>query len=650
VNKLRANRAQLDGVQLAVITNRLEGIARNMMNTIFRTGRSGVINTGRDCSCCILTADGELVAMSESIPVHVMGGADLVAKAMKKLHPVLRRGDAFLHNSPYDGGSHAADHSILIPVIDDDGVHHFTLFTKAHQVDCGNATPTSYAAAARDVYEEGALIFPCVKVQEDYHGFGDVERMCWLRIRVPEQWWGDHLALLGGARIGERQLLELAVELGWDTLHAHAEQWFDYSEQRMIAVIQKLPSGHVTTSSSHDPFPGIPEGIPLAVDVAIDSDEALIDVDLRKNPDCQPCGLNLTEATARSAALIGIFNSIDHTVPPNAGSFRRLRIHLRENCCAGIPRHPASCSAGTTGIMDRVANCVQRAMAELGEGMGMAEAGLVQPPSAAVLSGRNPRLGGASFVNQIVLALGGGGGSPWTDGWLTQINCASGGVPYHDSVELDELRFPIEIHEQRIIPDSEGAGTYRGAPGAYLEYGPVNCTIEAMWLSDGTVSPALGARGGSAGALASQHKREVSGDLSPLDPCARVVVDAGERIISISTGGGGYGPPSERDPERVRHDVVEGWISRERAEQVYGVVFTDATDVDSQATVARRRRMNEDARSPRSSHWMALKRSVATGVETQSSSRASPLARSAQAGLRRRVAAAHGHSPAPASR
>ena len=111
--------ATLDGVQLAVLTSRLESIARSMMNTVIRTGRSRILNTSRDCSCCILTAQNELLVTAESIPIHVMGGPDLMARSMTELHPELKRGDAYLHNSPYHGNSHPADHSILVPVVDD---------------------------------------------------------------------------------------------------------------------------------------------------------------------------------------------------------------------------------------------------------------------------------------------------------------------------------------------------------------------------------------------------------------------------------------------------------------------------------------------------------------------------------------------------
>src|SRR5262249_61360861 len=125
--------------------------------------------------------------------------------------------------------------------------------------------------------------------------------------------------------------------------------------------------------------------------VEVRADDGIVEIDLRANPDCQPCGLNLTEATARTGAMIGVFNSIDHTVPSNAGSARRVRVLLRENCVVGIPRHPTSCSLATTNVMDRVVNLVQRGMAEIGEGYGMAGIGLRHPASTAELSGHNPR-------------------------------------------------------------------------------------------------------------------------------------------------------------------------------------------------------------------------------------------------------------------
>jgi N-methylhydantoinase B len=578
---------------MALLTNRLQSIVRKMQNTLFRTGRSGILNTAHDFSCVVLTRDCRLLAAAESLPIHVMIGPDIIARTVQELHPRLARGDAYLHNSPYHGNSHAADHCIVVPVIDEGGVHRMTVLVKAHQADCGNAAPTTYMGHARDVYQEGALIFPAVKVQSDYRDIDDIIRMCRMRIRVPDQWWGDYLAALGSARIGEREIVRLGQDVGWETLEAYAEDWFDYSEQAMVAAIRRMPSGRITVRARHDPFPGVPDGIPVTVTVAVDAEAASIDVDLRDNPDCQPCGLNLTEACAKGAAMVAVYNSlIDHGVPPNAGSFRRVRVHLRENCCVGIPRHPFSCSVATTNLADRVSNCTQRAIAEIAEGFGMAETGPIIPPGGGVISGRDPRIGGAAFVNQVHLGITGGAGTPVTDGWLSIIHVGNAGMCLLDSIEIDELHHPILVHTRELVADSEGAGRWRGAPGIEVEFGPAGeAPIDVHFTADGTISPALGARGGGAGGLVQALKRMTSGERFSLPACGGVRLEPGETIVSIASGGGGYGPAREREPERVRHDVEEGWISEARAREVYGVVLGPDGEVDGPATTARRQAM-----------------------------------------------------------
>jgi N-methylhydantoinase B len=557
--------------RMSILSSRLETIARKMAHTLHRTGRSGLINTARDLSCCIVTAHHELLTEAESLPSHVLVGPNLMSEWMVKCHPRLKRGDAFLHNSPYHGNSHAADHTILVPVVDDGGTHRFTVFAKAHQADIGNSHPTSYTGAARDVYEEGALIFPAVQVQRDYADVEDIIRMCQLRIRVPDQWWGDYQALIGAARIGERELLGLGTEVGWDALEGHAREWFDYSERRMKAAIGRLPSGTVTRVSVHDPFPGTPaEGVPIKVTLTVDAEDGRIEVDLRDNPDCLPNGMNVTQANASSAVMIGIFSSLDQVVPRNAGSYRRITIHLRENCCVGIPRHPASCSLSTTNLASRVGNATQSAMAELRDGFGLAESGTIVPASMAVISGTDPRYGGQPFINSLFLMHTGGAGAPAADGWLTTVHIGDLGLCYLDSVELDELRYPIRVMGRGILPDTEGAGRTCGAPAGFCEYGPVATRLEAWFASDGTLNAPQGVRGGHPGGGSGQFKRTAAGNLLPVPPCGGVVLEPGETIYAVCCGGGGYGDPRERDRGRVAEDVDEGRITHERAGTVYG--------------------------------------------------------------------------------
>jgi N-methylhydantoinase B len=386
-------------------------------------------------------------------------------------------------------------------------------------------------------------------------------------------------------------LQELGEEVGWETLRAYSDGWLAYSEKLMREQIRLFDHGSITVETRHDPIPELPDGVPVRTGITIRPAEGMIDVDLTDNIDCQPCGLNLSESTARSAVLVGVFNSVDHRVPQNGGSARCVDIRLRENCVVGIPRHPASCSVATTNVFDRTANAVQRGIAELAAGRGLAENGLSLPASVAVISGADPRNGGAPFINQLILAWTGGPGGPEEDGWLTMGGPGDGGALLRDSVEIDELKHPMVVWEQRLLPDTEGAGWRRGAPGAYCEFGPWKCSFEALYLSDGTVNPPRGARGGLAGGRAQQFLRTEDGDLQELDLCGHVVVEAGQRIVSVSTGGGGYGSPHEREAERVLADVREGWVSQARAREVYGVMMDDDGLIDENGTTQLRQKI-----------------------------------------------------------
>ncbi len=579
---------KLDGAKLAILANRFGGACRRMGNTLLRTGRSGVLNRAKDFSCCIVTADCELLHSEESLPIHVLSGPDLMAGWMKKFHPDLKRGDVFLHNSPYHGNSHPADHTLLMPVIGDDGKHYFTVVAKAHQADIGNSIPTTYHGTARDVYEEGALIFPAVRVATDYKVNDDIVRMCRMRIRVPDQWYGDFLAMLGAAFIGEREIRTLGAEIGWETMAAFARQWLDYSESRMIEAVRSMQGGTATAQSAHDAIPGTPpDGIKITSKVTIDPKAATIEVNLMDNPGQMACGLNVSEACTRTSAMIAVFNSIEPSVPKNAGAFRRVRVLLKERGVVGIPQHPTSCSAATTNLADRVQNSTQLALAAISDQLGMGEIGGVCAPSTAVVSGVDPR-NGKPYVNQLFLGHTAGAATPWQDAWLTMLHAGNGGMCYIDSVELDEAYTPILVKTRRLIPDSEGAGRNRGAPGILVEYGPIGGRMQAVFVHDGNNNNPKGARGGGPASPSGQAAARLSGKREALPRFTDTWLDDGEYLVSIAAGGGGYGDPKRREPERVLHDVSEAIISRERAERVYGVAITADNRLDEKRTATLR--------------------------------------------------------------
>ncbi len=589
------SKSSFDPVLLAVLSNRLESIVREMTNTLLRAGRSAVLNTARDFSCSLITSENELLASAEGLPVHVIG-TEFLAQAMTEVHPDYAEGDAFLHNDPYLGNTHPADHAILVPVFFE-GQHMFTACAKAHQADCGNALPTTYMPGARDIYEEGALIFPCVRVQRDRRDVEDIIRMCRRRIRVPDQWYGDYLATLGAARIAERRLKELCEQYGSDTLRAFIREWFDYSERRMIDAIKQLPSGALVGSATHDPYPGVPSGVDLTVKVAIDAEQGTIELDLRENPDNYPGGLNESRACATNNVITGVFNSIDPDVPHNSGSFRRINVLLREGCIAGIPEFPHSCSMATTNIADRLVCLTQAAFAELGEGFGLAEGGLGMGISYAVISGHDARFDGAPYVNQIFLGSTGGPGGPVADGWPTYYLPVAASLMYHDSTEVDEQKYPIHVYEKRLIPDSEGAGRHRGALGSEVLYGPTDLPMTIAYTFEGHENPARGVRGGGVASPSDGWKIDVEGNVVPVPMAAAIEIQPGERVLSRTGGGGGYGPALTRDTAAVLDDVREGWVSRERARTVYGVVLEghlDDLQIDHVATAAARQSAGEE--------------------------------------------------------
>lgn len=579
--------SELDPMLLAVISNRLDGIVRQMTTTLLRAGRSALLNTARDFSCAIVTERCELLTAAQGLPIHC-AGSDLLAGAMHRFHgDEIREGDAFLHNDPYNGNTHHADYSVLVPVFFA-GEHVFTAIAKAHMADCGNGQPTTYASYARDVYEEGALNFPCVRIQRDGRDDEDLIRMCRARIRVPDQWYGDYQATLGAARVGERRLVELLDKYGVELVRRFVAEWFDYSERRVAAALAGMPAGTVTASGAHDPVDGMPEGMPVNVTVTMRPDEGRAEVDLTDNIDCTPTGFNLSEACSRSAALAGVLNVLPETVPLNAGTFRRIDVKLRENCHVGIPPATVSCSVATTNVAERVVSVTQVALAQLGPAAGLAEGGMGMGPGMGVISGRDERRDGEPYINQLFLSAYGGPASDRQDGWIAFGVPVDGGLMYRDSVEIVEQKYPVTIDELRLLPDSEGAGRFRGAPGSRVTLSSCGGPMTIAYLTDGYHNPSRGVQGGEGPARHSTHLLRADGTQAEIPLVGQIELQPGERIVEVGGGGGGYGAPYDRDPQRVLADVAAGLVTRERAERVYRVVLVPGAQgellVDEDAT------------------------------------------------------------------
>lgn len=592
----------IDAVTMGIMANRLDSITREMTNSMIRTARSTTM-AARDFSCSITSADHDLLSAPGGFPVHVYGSS-LVSKVMEEAHPDFREGDAFLHNDPYNGNTHAADHTLMVPVFVG-GEHMFTAIAKAHQVDIGNSQPTTYMPNARDVYEEGALIFPCVRVQQDYTDVQDIIGMARLRIRAFDTWYGDYLASLGALRLAEKRLQEFCAGFAsLDDVRSFIKEWLDYGERMAAAAIGTLPAGRATFHTTMDAFPGLPDGLDLTATVDLHPEEGRVVVDLRDNPDCTPTGLNLTEATARNnavTALLMIMNTQkDATgllVPNNSGSHRRIEVLVRENSVAGIPRHPASCSVATRTVTDRITGMLLAGITSMTEpGIGAAEPCLGSPPHEGVVSGTDPRREDEDYILQIFAGSSGGPATADGDGWLSFATIMGAGIPKLDSSEIVEQRYPLVMWQHATVrTDSEGAGFHRGAPGTSSAYGPRFTGAVSHYYMEGVHNRPKGVHGGGTASGPAVWRIGIDGSQSEItDTVAEVHLHPGEAIVSLGSGAGGYGNPLDRDPQRVLDDVRDDYITLDRARSAYGVVITGQPDrwetlhVDHDATRAER--------------------------------------------------------------
>lgn len=564
--------SNMDSMNLAILASRFDGIVREMTNTMLRSARSGVINSARDFSCAITTADGRLFACAEGLPIHIFG-SDIQASYMREMHPDIAEGDCYLHNDPYSGNTHPADHTVLIPIFWGEE-HVFTAVAKAHQADIGNSQPTTYMADASDVYEEGALIFPAVRIQRNYRMVDEIIRMGRSRIRSPNQWYGDLLAGIASARIAEKRITAIIERFGLPTMKGFIEEWLDYSERRIMNVVESMPSFQLKKESFHDPVKNIDlEGIPVRLSISVDNKKKNIIVDLRENIDNIPCGLNLSETTSISAVLAGIFNALPGDIPRNSGSFRRVQVLLRDGAVIGRPRFPHSCSVATTNIADRLVNLSGAAFGELGDGFGLAEGAVGLGIGMAVISGTDDQVPDSAYVNQVHLGTNGGPASAKADGWITYGIPVVSGLMYRDSIEVDELKYPMHIKSLKLTTGTGGAGQYRGAPGSIIEYGPTKAPMRVIYPGDGQTFPPAGVRGGGNGSRAERWLYPLAGQPRRLGNAESVVLQPGEFVRGIDCSGGGYGDPLKRDPARVVRDVYEKYETKKRAREVYGVVL-----------------------------------------------------------------------------
>lgn len=546
--------AGTDPVTLSVVENRLESIAIEMMDIMLRTAMSQILNSSRDFSTAILDSQGRLIAQGEGIPVHVSALPIAGEAVTRTFGDDIHAGDMFALNDPYNGGSHLPDITVIKPVFYNQKLLYMTV-NRAHHSDVGGASHGGYNPSASEIFHEGLRI-PPLRIHDKGHPREDLLGMLSANVRLPENFLGDLNAQIGSVSTAERRMLELLDAYGPETLQAVVDGILSATERQVRQFISDWPDGvyHGETHIDDDGFDA--KMIPIRAEVTVEGDTMKIDLS-ESSP--QVTGfINSAYANTRSIAHAAIMYLAPFDVAKNEGSMGPLSVIAPKGLIVNA-NPPAPVCLSTNHCAEEIVEAVFKALAKAVP--KAVNAGFSRRLRYAI-RGTDPRTG-KYFIWHFFMARGGGGASAGNDGWtgIGEIN-APGGLRA-PSVEVTEERFPLFVVNHELRPDSGGEGQWRGGLGAVCEIIYQGVGEAAMnTAGDGIIVPPFGLFGGSDG-IPHRYSLVSNGSERVLrSKETGIPVYPGDRIIALSSGGGGYGDPKLRDHGFSDWDEKNGYVSR----------------------------------------------------------------------------------------
>lgn len=576
----------IDPITLEVLTQALISTVREMRATVCRTASSVAIYDAKDFSCGLFAPDSQVVAQSEDIGSHVVPLPWSVRSAMAKLGSSLEPGDVLLMNDPYAGGTHLNDVTVIYPIFKDGRLIFFPA-VRAHWADVGGMVPGSMSGKATEIYQEGIRI-PPIKIIERGRTNEAALDLLMSNMRVPEERLGDLNASFASCRVAEKRILEICARYGIDQLLEAVRLDLDRAETRMRASIDGLPDGTFHYEDYLETFMGgVFEPLLLPLALTIRGDRMIADFTGASRQ--VPFPVNSTAAVSAASVFIAVKSIFDPAAPLNQGSFRPIEVIAPPGTIVNVQR-PAP--AGSHGeIRKRVIATMVGALSQVAPDKVAGD--LCRTSFHNLLGGFDTRAG-REWVHY-EWSAGGNGAFAEDDGPSAMAPIDWGDLVTVQSSEVMEMRMPLLVETSRLAVDSGGAGRTRG--GLAMQRGLRVLAPEARYslLSDGAIVPAFGVLGGQSGfPVGSWIDRD--GVVEDFDSPGKVAghpVEENAVVTIRSAGGGGYGDPLERDPERVALDVREGYVSDEAMHQLYGVVLDRRGHVDPAATARLRTRLRE---------------------------------------------------------
>jgi N-methylhydantoinase B len=568
----------VDPITLQVIQARLAGIVQEMQNSLFRTGYSTIIRESQDASCAILNTKGEVVAQHVVLPLH-MGAFPACAEAILKTFPPgeIQQGDAFIINHPYLGGSpHAPDMAVLTPICYQDKWVGFAA-NMAHKSDIGGTVPGSGSGNAREIFQEG-LHLPPVKFMSRFRPVKEIDALLTANSRTPALVLGDLRGQVGAARLGERRISELMDRYGKATVLNSTELLSAYTEGRVRQTIATWPDGEFEGESfvDHD---GIDLTRPIRIHVKIEKTGDKLHFDFSASSDQTQGPANIRPPLVRAACAYCLVTLVDRFLPINNGLARVIATTFRPGSVLD-PRYPAAVNTYMPTALT-VAEAVLRALApfvpdkRISGGSGSA---------ALVLGGQNSQPSRA-FVHYEIFS-GGTGARSGKDGVSATAfhlsNCKTA------PIEIIESEFPARVERFEMIPDSGGAGEWRGGLGFVRDYRILAADVRFSMRTDKHTVEPFGSDGGLPGGKGSCIVNPESENEQRLPSrFGDHRLRANDLVRVERPGGGGLGDPLQRPIETVLEDVRQGYVSAATARAHYGVVvhLSDAgPEIDAAAT------------------------------------------------------------------
>jgi N-methylhydantoinase B len=557
----------VDPITREVVQNRLISIVREMSHSLSRAAYSPIIYEVKDFSNVLLRPTGELVAQAEGIPVF-LGAMSPVLRAVLERYPVesIAPGDVFISNDPYTAyGTHKNDVNVVRPIFAGEILVLFAA-CKAHWTDIGGKDPGSWSPDATNVYQEGVSI-PPLRLIAGGQMNDELFEMVLSNTRVRVSNEGDLLAQLGACHVADERIAELLGEYAWHELDAYIDSLLDYAEAQTRAVVESIPDGVYEAEDWVDSDGVSDEPFRITVRVTVSGDE--IELDFSDCPEQRygGCG-NATWASSASAAKVAFKCATLPHAHTNEGTYRPLTIVTRP----GTVVHPVSPAPVTIwGDVGRaIIEAVLRALGQADADRAIA--GFYGNVDGLAIAGDDPRTG-SGYISFSPYA-GGWGARPDQDGVSALcpiINGDNANVP----VEVVENRYPLQVERYELVQDSGGPGEFRGGLGVRIDYRVMseNTSVSAS-LDRYSIAPP-GVQGGREGALSGLYIDSGDGIERPAHKVAGLPVPRGALVSHRTGGGGGHGDPSRRDRNRVRADVLDGYVSEAAARTVYGYDLSD---------------------------------------------------------------------------